>query len=100
MSRWALLGIVCASLGCGTPDGGGTSTKSSVYSTLPPDDPGVRYDTDYPKGDPAPPPNGFASDPPPVPAPPKAAEKIDAPREQWTWVDIVGSHCADGTPTG
>jgi hypothetical protein len=51
------------------------------------------------------PPSTWPPPAPPAPTPPAApglplGPPVSAPDNQWTWVDVAGSHCADGSATG
>jgi hypothetical protein len=40
------------------------------------------------------------SDAPAWQPPPTWQAPLDAPADQWTWIDVEGTHCGDGSPTG
>jgi hypothetical protein len=90
------LGLVVSS--CGSGNGGGTEAEphsAPAPSPAPARDAGAR------SSDPPPPPSDSAPDASVDPTPPPpAAPPFSGPGEQWAWVDLSDTVCADGSQTG
>ena len=90
----ALLALVL--LACGSssqsasvPDGGGPA--DSAQSAIDAPGEGAAQDSDVASGDSAMPEGGAADAAPIV---------LNTPADTWTWVDVPGAHCGDGSATG
>lgn len=97
MRRWCVFAMMLSACGGGgeatvsTPDAGARDAYAFDLGPLPPES-----DVVVPSADVAVAPDD--APPPPDAGPP--AEPVRGAPNQWTWVDVPESRCADGSPTG